>query len=1020
MRINELHIDGFGVYHDYSIQTDTPLTVFYGPNEAGKSTLLALIRTVLYGFPNRAKQWYPPQSGGEHGGRLVIANDAGDMFTVERHQGPHEGPLRVWSADKELHNGSQIVSQLCGRQPRGVFENLLSFNLGELPTVGSKKKQTGPDITSQFYTAAIGANKLHEAALMLKKRQEEIFTTHRAHKKRLKKQLIRLDDLDAELRNVKGQSADYADMTRRIDELTTALDSLDKQITTRTLNRDTVAQCVKSWPLWCDLVELESKLPTEMPDDAFPDDPITRLNALEVSLEEHQHTAATLNATIAKTETQATCVVPYDTLITAKAQCEALIKGETSEQGSRKDLPKRETVVNAEKEKVTQLLQILGPEWTKEQVDSLDISLTQMAHIDEWKTNFGTGREKLQTVETVSDTLEARYRDQELNVTKLNNDIDPNMGDDLDTTETLIQDALELHTAYTDANKALVQALQSPSTNHRSSSQRRPTGRFELAIGALSLSAIALAVWLDLRWLGLLGIGGLGYAALTWWRREKPQGAGTSDHTAEKAEVTRAHHAYKKAVGQLGFSDPDSVEVSHLTKKKEHLSAEISNRKALASARSLLQTLENQKATQRQLKETHERLLDEKETEWRAWLKSGGFPDTLRPEAVELFVAKVRLTQEALRKLKYEENRVYGIKQDIQEYRQQVKDLAEQHDIPLDNSIKDATIWTEEIKTLLEQATDKQAHRKNAQDTLPDLKVQYQTATAALKRDSDKKDELLADAKAKNVEEFRRKANDWLQTQQTISQREETRGQFRAMWMNMHTDDELAEMFQDRTERDLNDKLNCLNASLDGLKTSRDDNIMERAELETKRKSMDGDDQASIARAEREVQRTQANELTEEWSTLMVAQLLLEEAHLKYKKERQPEVILSASEWFKKMTDGRYTRIVPSADNTGAFSVEDRQRRTKTPSQLSRGTQDQLYLALRFGLIQSLGNPGERLPIIVDEALVNCDPKRAKVAARAFVDLAATNQVLVMTCHPWVRDLFVEVSQDVQVVELAP
>ncbi|MFP6571654.1 MAG: hypothetical protein VB674_03470, partial [Vicinamibacterales bacterium] len=87
------------------------------------------------------------------------------------------------------------------------------------------------------------------------------------------------------------------------------------------------------------------------------------------------------------------------------------------------------------------------------------------------------------------------------------------------------------------------------------------------------------------------------------------------------------------------------------------------------------------------------------------------------------------------------------------------------------------------------------------------------------------------------------------------------------------------------------------------------------------------------------------------------------------------------------------------------------------------GTQDQLYLALRFGLIQSLGNPGdpgERLPIIVDEALVNCDPKRAKVAARAFVDLAATNQVLVMTCHPWVRDLFVEVSQDVQVVELAP
>jgi len=98
--------------------------------------------------------------------------------------------------------------------------------------------------------------------------------------------------------------------------------------------------------------------------------------------------------------------------------------------------------------------------------------------------------------------------------------------------------------------------------------------------------------------------------------------------------------------------------------------------------------------------------------------------------------------------------------------------------------------------------------------------------------------------------------------------------------------------------------------------------------------------------------------------------------------------------------------------------VIDRHERIKKPNQLSRGTKDQLYLSLRFGLIQSLESYGERLPVIVDEALVNCDPDRARVAVEAFAELARTNQVLVMTCHPWMRDLFEEVSPNTKVIEL--
>lgn len=47
MKIRELYIDGFGHFHDQHIGPFlSPVVVLHGPNEAGKTTLLAFIRTI--------------------------------------------------------------------------------------------------------------------------------------------------------------------------------------------------------------------------------------------------------------------------------------------------------------------------------------------------------------------------------------------------------------------------------------------------------------------------------------------------------------------------------------------------------------------------------------------------------------------------------------------------------------------------------------------------------------------------------------------------------------------------------------------------------------------------------------------------------------------------------------------------------------------------------------------------------------------------------------------------------------
>ena len=51
LRIRRIYIDGFGTFHDVDIKgLDHNMTVFYGLNESGKSTLAAFVKAILFGL----------------------------------------------------------------------------------------------------------------------------------------------------------------------------------------------------------------------------------------------------------------------------------------------------------------------------------------------------------------------------------------------------------------------------------------------------------------------------------------------------------------------------------------------------------------------------------------------------------------------------------------------------------------------------------------------------------------------------------------------------------------------------------------------------------------------------------------------------------------------------------------------------------------------------------------------------------------------------------------------------------
>ena len=177
-----------------------------------------------------------------------------------------------------------------------------------------------------------------------------------------------------------------------------------------------------------------------------------------------------------------------------------------------------------------------------------------------------------------------------------------------------------------------------------------------------------------------------------------------------------------------------------------------------------------------------------------------------------------------------------------------------------------------------------------------------------------------------------------------------------------------------------------------------------------------GEEESSVLRIRRNILLEQLREQAREWSRLTIAESLLEKTRHKFEQERQPSVIHHAQEFFSSVTGQRYTGLfAPIGEKT--ISVTDTTGSNRQPSELSRSTRERLYLALRFGLIREFGEHTERLPVIVDEALVNFDPERARLAAESFVGLSQTNQVLVFTCHPEIREAFAKAA-GAQVVEI--
>ena len=155
-----------------------------------------------------------------------------------------------------------------------------------------------------------------------------------------------------------------------------------------------------------------------------------------------------------------------------------------------------------------------------------------------------------------------------------------------------------------------------------------------------------------------------------------------------------------------------------------------------------------------------------------------------------------------------------------------------------------------------------------------------------------------------------------------------------------------------------------------------------------------GDSAALYARCE-ELERRLARR-SQEQEALNIAMTALTAANEGLQQRFSPQLNALAGQYFARLTGEKYDRVSLNRDMEGE-AARSGDVLPRSALYLSRGTTDQLYLAVRLAVCR-LCLP-ELPPLLLDDALTAFDDERLKLALELLGELASQQQIILFTCQ---------------------
>lgn len=212
----------------------------------------------------------------------------------------------------------------------------------------------------------------------------------------------------------------------------------------------------------------------------------------------------------------------------------------------------------------------------------------------------------------------------------------------------------------------------------------------------------------------------------------------------------------------------------------------------------------------------------------------------------------------------------------------------------------------------------------------------------------------------------------------------------------------LREQAEQTSAEELDAELADLDEEIHDLDTSKTHWLEQRAERRQVLEALNGGGDAASAAADVAQIYAELTEDAEEFLRLEAARIGILACMEEYRSSDQEPVLARASEVFRELSHGRYAGLELSDEERPRIRAKSSTGTLLAPQDLSEGTSDQLYLALRLASLERHAVAGDALPIAVDDIFMTFDEQRTEAALRVLDGMADRFQVIVFTHHEYV------------------
>ncbi len=1043
MKITDLEIDRFGVWDGLRLSDlSDQLTVFYGPNEAGKTTLMQFVRSVLYGFtPERRSRYLQSFLGGRVGGRVRVT-DNHERLSLARHaSGLDDAGTLVVSDHVNAKLNERRLADLLGGVDEATYVNVFACGLREIQELGTLSDTAAATL---LYDLTLGTDRvsLSAAAREVDAERSRLLSGDIRHSS--------IPQLLADRDRLRAEIDSLGELTPRYLELSARRGQLDREIEqhggTEHIDREIraveLAKAVAD--PWRQRTELDRQLAEYGPHDASAAELLVALEGLDAKMKERRRRRRILRNRRRKLHREAKSSSVNDALCQQGPKLEALGEQQAWMESLSAQIKKLDDEV-AEWElaaEATGNLPILSrdPDAPRDRENSqktqpVPKGIPQPAG-DRFAAPQLTDRQ-MSDLRVAAKTLgeaSRRYR-------SLQGDL--GLSGEHGTVESRIRAVLGdraddgLHGAVERAGEnvtllrrriqleeKLEQILRreqdlNVEAGELCEKQQLPTWMI-VAFGACFVLGAALVLLYVASWVlpatvtGSLGwpIPYMGLALMAMGALGK---SGMERSAALELEQCRRQLDALAHQLQTARQERDAID-ERLPEGGGPLAVRLRDAEKDLTELEALLPLQSQREAAAHLSRDHSRRKNQAKADaisarkrWQATLQAAGWPIKVTPRQFHEYRRHQARAKEAVAALRIKRDELASRQRDYRSVADRIFQLANEVAMPATGG--DAVARLKELQQALVehmQRRERRAALRRQSTELHRRQVRYERSIAALAR---KREHRLLESGFANEEEARQRALRFAECQTLQRQRASVTQQI-ALVLGMTVTEEMIGKYLDG--RDLNETHAQLADSLAGIRISLQSKLEQRAEITQQIRALAEDRRPAEKRLELSSVERRLEQQVDRWRALAVAGALLGEVQSSYERNRQPLALREATEFMSQMTGGKYNRVwTPLGEPE--LRIDEIDGKSFSVEVLSAGTREQLFLSLRLALVKRYAERGVKLPLVLDDLLVNFDAQRAKAAAGVLRDFAKQgHQLMVFTCHEHIARIFKQLQVDVR------